>query len=143
MKRAALLISLIASFLVTNKVIATDPTRHPEINGLPLSLDKTVGAAPLTVSVNGPQSLAVLLIGTHQVGRHNNFGDGFSIDWGDGTGDGDAVRGIVGAKAAVAGTHVYSAAGTYTVTAQLYDFTKAAEGGRIVYWTGTTTVTVR
>jgi len=142
MKKAALLLSLIATLLIsTDMVSAQSRHPHPEIQGMPLSLDKTVGSAPLTVSVTSPNSLSVLLLGTHQVGQHSKFGDGFWINWGDGTGDGDAVQGIVRAKAAVAGTHVYSQPGTYTVNAQLYDL--AANDGHPVYWTGTCTATVR
>ena len=141
MRKAALLIGLIAAFMLSDNSMA-NPARHPEIVGMQLTLDKTVGPAPLTVSVVSPNSLAVLLVATHQVGQHAKFGDGFSIDWGDGSGDGDAVTGLVGAKAAVPGTHVYSSAGNYTVTAQMYDFTPANDG-RVVYWTGTCTVSVR
>ena len=142
MRKAALLIGLIAAFMLSGNSMATNPARHPEIVGMQLSLDKNMGPAPLTVSVVSPNSLAVLLIGTHQTGQHAKFGDGFVINWGDGSGDGDAVTGLVGAKATVPGTHVYNAAGNYTVTAQLYDFTPA-NGGRVVYWTGTCTVSVR
>jgi hypothetical protein len=143
MKLAPLLFSLIATVLLSNISMAqTGRHPHPEIQGMQLTLDKTAGAAPLTVSIVKPESLSILLIGTHQDGQHHKFGDGFSIDWGDGTGDGDAVTGIVGAKSAVAGTHVYSSQGTYTVKAEMYDFTPAT-GGRVVYWTGTATVTVQ
>jgi hypothetical protein len=150
-KAAALLISLIASFVLSNHLMAqTTENSHPQMAGMPLTLTQAKGDATHTVSVATPYSLEVLLIGTQEDGGHHKFGDGFSIDWGDGTGDGDDYSGVntgwfgeVRAKAKVFGTHDYSSAGTYTVKASMYDFTPNNPSDRKVYWTGTCTATVQ
>jgi len=149
MRKATLLISLIASFVLGSNLMA-QTSRHPELEGVQLALETANGEAPHTVRIKTPFSLEVLLIGTQQDGGHHKFGDGFSIDWGDGTGDGDDYSGVftgwfggVRAKAKVFGTHVYSSSGTYTVKASMYDFTPNNPSDRTVYWTGTCTATVQ
>jgi hypothetical protein len=93
------------------------------------------------VSPTAPKPLVDLLTNFQKTNQHNKWGDGFAIDWGDGSGDGDGGRGKpVGTKGAL-GTHVFSAAGTYKITAQLYDF--MPDDSHRTYWTGTCTVSVR
>jgi len=137
---AVLLFSLMLPLALVDNAMAI-PNKHPEIVGASLILDKTEGTAPLTVSLTAPKRLADLLITMQKTEQHNKWGDGFSIDWGDGTGDGDgARRNPVGAKGEL-GTHIFAAAGTYNVAARLYDFLPT--DGHRTYWTGTCTVTVR
>jgi hypothetical protein len=139
--KAVLMFGLISSVILVQDAAAI-PNQHPEVEGVPLTLDKTEGAAPLMVSITAPKNLADLLAANQKSNQHSKWGDGFSIDWGDGSGDGDAGRGKqVGATRGELGTHIYSMQGTYHVTASMYDFLPT--DGHRTYWNGTCTVYVR
>jgi hypothetical protein len=109
-----------------------------------LSLDKTNGAAPLSVRVITPAELQVKWEAWEKKNwPRNKWGDGFFIDWGDETGEGDSIpRGVkpLDRPLAQVGTHVYIKPGTYTVTAGLYDFMPT--DGHKFYWRGQTVITV-
>jgi len=109
----------------------------------PLTFDKTEGKAPLTISMKAPKELVDTWTAFQSSGRgHNKWGDGFSIDWGDGTGDGDAGRRGPGSDStAEIGRHTFARSGTYTITAGLYQF--MPDDSHRFYWRGTATVTVR
>jgi hypothetical protein len=110
-----LLFSLMLPLALVDNAMAI-PNKHPEVEGVPLTLNRTLGSAPLTVSITAPKNLADLLAANQKSNQHSKWGDGFSIDWGDGSGDGDAGRGKqVGATRGKLGTHIYSMQGTYSV----------------------------
>ncbi|HEY9790129.1 MAG TPA: hypothetical protein V6D22_07015 [Candidatus Obscuribacterales bacterium] len=107
----------------------------------PLSLDPAQGKAPLSVSVNAPAELSELWTGWQKRGGvHGQWGDGFWIDWGDGTGDGDYVTRAKAADSANVGHHVYASPGTYNVSAAIYQF--LPDDGHNIFWRGQATVTV-
>lgn len=110
----------------------------------PLLLDKTQGKAPLGVTVMAPADLANFWADWQKRGCvHSMWGDGFWIDWGDGTGDGDKAS-RMGADPPIKveiGRHNFATAGTYTVSAALYRH--MPDDSHKEYWRGQTTVTVQ
>jgi hypothetical protein len=132
--------SVVLALVCTGPVLSFEP--RAQLNE-PLVLSKTEGKAPLTISVKTPAELNDLWTTWQKRNSvHSKWGDGFSIDWGDGTGDGDASvgNGKTG-KANEAGRHTYTAAGTYKVSASMYQFLPT--DGHQVFWTGQATVTVK
>lgn len=109
-----------------------------------LVLSRTEGSAPLEVSIQSPAALRDIWINWQKDKCvHSKWGDGFAIDWGDGTGDGDAGLGQspTDATGGQPGKHIYRAAGKYVVSAHLYKFLPT--DGHETYWRRKITVTVK
>jgi len=139
-RNAGFSVSLILSLAPGCEVIAAPD--HAETAGKPLIIEKIPGDnVPLRVILNGPGLLVTKLIMSQRNFRRM-YPDGFSIEWGDGKGDGDAdtapVRPI--ANDTFQG-HVYASPGTYHIKAILYDVLPPNRM-HSTYWTGTCTVTV-
>jgi hypothetical protein len=139
MRKAGVLFASITSFVFSSNAIAI-PNKHPDVVGVPLTVYKKEAGGPFTVQIARPQQLADLLVAAQKSNQHSKWGDGFSIDWGDGSGDGDAARGKSTPAKGEAGTHTYASPGSYTIKATLYDFLPT--DGHETYWTGSLTVTV-
>jgi len=139
MRTVGVLIALMVFLAPVNNAIAI-PNKHPDVVGVPLTVYKKEAGGPFTVQIARPQQLFDLLVAAQKSNQHSKWGDGFSIDWGDGTGDGDAGRGKSAPVKGEPGTHTYASAGTYTIKATLYDFLPT--DGHETYWTGSLTVTV-
>ena len=103
------------------------------------SVSPSSGAAPLTVSATFPQTWRALVTAECANNQPRLGGRSFSIDWGDGTFPQQNGR------VAPCATHTYTVAGTYTVSAKIYDFSDVpAFNGQFTQtvWTGSATVTV-
>ena len=110
-----------------------------------LVLDKTEGNAPLTVAITAPAELLSIWKTWQKTHRtHSKWGDGFFIDWGDGSGEGDSSgRGPQDPPSTEneTETHVFKTAGKYEITAGLYRFLPT--DGHEYYWHGKASITVR
>ncbi len=139
-KKTAILCAL-TSVLIPTGTQAWNPT--PPLKDV-LSLNKTDGAAPLSVRVVTPKELQDNWEAWEKRNLpRNKWGDGFFIDWGDECGEGDAIHfGIkpLDRPLTQVGTHVYTKPGTYTVKAGLYDFLPT--DGHQFFWRGQTVITV-
>ncbi|MDP3965772.1 MAG: peptidoglycan-binding protein [bacterium] len=103
------------------------------------SVTPASGAAPLQVTATFPQEWRSFIVQECANNLPRLGGRSFSIDWGDGTFPGQNGR------IAPCATHTYTSAGTYTVSAKIYDFSDVpAFNGQFTQtvWTGSTTVTV-
>jgi len=137
----AMALCALGAFLMPPLTCAFTP--HPPLKDV-LSLDHTEGKAPLAVRIVKPKELQDAWEAFEDRNKtRNKWGEGFSIDWGDGSGEGDASPRDVkplDRPNHPAGTHVYSKPGTYTVKADLYDFLPT--DGHSFYWKGQVIVTV-
>jgi hypothetical protein len=117
--------------------------RHENVAAL--KIEHKDGTAPLTVAVEAPAELVDLLTRWQKNnGQHQKWGDGFSLEWGDGLAAGDAARpyGSPGSDTlGPIGKHTYAKPGTYSLSASLYDF--MPDDSHKVYWRGNATITVK
>jgi hypothetical protein len=134
--------ALLCAFMLL-AVTAALAVEKRQMSNEPLTFDKTQGKAPLSIAVTAPAELAELWTGWQKRGSvHGKWGDGFWIDWGDGTGDGDSsMRPGKAGNPAEIGNHTYADPGTYNISAGIYQF--MPDDSHNIFWRGQATVTVQ